>query len=494
MANSPLYGKAFDRQSQYRDRLAAQLLSQGADSSPVQHWTQGAARLAQALAGGLIGQKQDERYAEREKQSAEAMANLFAPSQQFTPSAAGAGPRPGAQMQTAQPTLAEMAQRAAAHPATAHLAPQFQMQDMQNQQALAQRGTWKAAEQNGLKGQVNSATGEFKPDPLPRNTTGPQGLVAEYEYAKGQGFKGSILDYQTAKGAAGRAPEAPAGQGGAFAGSGMPAQIANILLDQSIPPTDPRYHYAYSQATTPRREFDPASGQLVTITPQLPPTIRQPVYPNQGGAPQAQSPAAPNAGGLPVPAPSPAAAPAPQQTGEVPQQVAPGVAVQNVAPPRVSPADKKMLDQATTDAAVLTNALNDYVGAFQKAGPGENIKSVLGVNTPVNTAFSNAALMAKGESLFNLGVLNGPDLDIIRRTLPDPSTLKGQSAGPEAAKAAAQQISRLIQDRVTSYYRQRGQEPPNMNEYALSLRGQSSPPTPGGSATPELPPGFKVIE
>lgn len=200
--SNPLFGQRFDRQSQYRDRLASQLLAQGSDASPVQHWTQGAARLAQALAGGMIGMKQDQRYAEREKQSSEAMANLFAPSQQFVPSAAGAGPRPGAQMQTAQPTLAEMAQRAAAHPATQHLAPQFQMQDMAAQREAANRVTYKPGEQNGLKGQIGS-DGKFIPDPLPRNGGAPS-MVQEYEFAKTQGFPGSFMEYQQRRSEAGR--------------------------------------------------------------------------------------------------------------------------------------------------------------------------------------------------------------------------------------------------------------------------------------------------
>jgi hypothetical protein len=76
MAQSPLYGSQA-RRSEYRDRLAAQLIGQGSDSSPVQHWTQGAARLAQALAGGLIGQKQDQRADERQRAYTTTMQGAF---------------------------------------------------------------------------------------------------------------------------------------------------------------------------------------------------------------------------------------------------------------------------------------------------------------------------------------------------------------------------------------------------------------------------------
>src|SRR6187551_537375 len=41
----------------YRKLIALQLLKQGMDISPVQHWTQGAARMAQALTGTLLANR-----------------------------------------------------------------------------------------------------------------------------------------------------------------------------------------------------------------------------------------------------------------------------------------------------------------------------------------------------------------------------------------------------------------------------------------------------
>lgn len=349
-----------------RLRLAQQLQLQGADSSPVQHWTQGAARLAQALLGGHVQDKADAEYQKQADQYQSDQKMLFAPVQEMQPSAAGTGPRLGAQMTTRQPTLAEIMQRGAnvQSPFSQDTLRQLQMQSIQAQQAADARGTWKAGEQNGLKGQVNSATGEFKPDPLPRNPTGPQGLLAEYEYAKGQGFKGDLLAYQAAKGAAGRAPEAPAGPQPPFAGNGMPAQVANILLDPNIPPTDPRYHFAYSQATAPQERYDPASGQLVTIRPQLPPTIRQPVYPNQQApAPQGMTPDAgvgPNGQTMPnaqmQPAPGNPSTPTPS-----------GVSVQQVTPAK----PKELTEGQALSAGFadrMTSAAKILDGGLDKLG------------------------------------------------------------------------------------------------------------------------------
>ena len=70
----------------------------------------------------------------------------------------------------------------------------------------------------------------------------------------------------------------------------------------------------------------------------------------------------------------------------------------------------------------------------------------------LNTAYNNAALMAKSEALFNLGVLNGPDLDIIRRTLPDPSTLGGAfTVSKDAYGAAIDEVENLIKSRIAQY-------------------------------------------
>lgn len=89
MAQSPLFGQS--RRSEYRDRLASQLLAQGSDSSPVQHPLQGAARLAQALAGGMIGRAQDRRADERQRAYTEAMQGAFSASDPEAMAAALAG-------------------------------------------------------------------------------------------------------------------------------------------------------------------------------------------------------------------------------------------------------------------------------------------------------------------------------------------------------------------------------------------------------------------
>ena len=94
-----------------RLRLAQQLQLQGSDASPVQHWTQGAARLAQALAGNLVQDRTDAQYKQQSEDYQNDMRSLYAPISEFQPGASGAGPRPDAQSVTRAPTVQEILQR-----------------------------------------------------------------------------------------------------------------------------------------------------------------------------------------------------------------------------------------------------------------------------------------------------------------------------------------------------------------------------------------------
>jgi hypothetical protein len=107
----------------------------------------------------------------------------------------------------------------------------------------------------------------------------------------------------------------------------------------------------------------------------------------------------------------------------------------------------------------------------------------MGFNTPLNTSWNSAALLAKGESLFNLGVLNGPDLEILRRALPDPSTFKGATTSAEGMKASVDKIIDLVQTRIAAKERQVGLPPTDMRketETTQQTQPGAPPPTGGG--------------
>lgn len=129
---------------------------------------------------------------------------------------------------------------------------------------------------------------------------------------------------------------------------------------------------------------------------------------------------------------------------------------------RASAAEMAKLRDAKAEAETLFVALDGYgekikgadtmtrVGAATIPGP---------QGAALNTAYNNAALLAKGESLYNLGVLNGPDLDIIRRTLTDPSQLSSLGRGPEAVQGQIDEIKKIIATRIAAKERALGVAP-----------------------------------
>lgn len=136
------------------------------------------------------------------------------------------------------------------------------------------------------------------------------------------------------------------------------------------------------------------------------------------------------------------------------------------------------LHTARSEAATIVSALEDFRREFENTGTWGAIKSVAGATTPVNTAYNTAALLAKGEQLFNLGVLNGPDLDIIRRTLPDPSTPKGAMTSTQDMGAAVGKVIDLLQTRLASREKQLGLPVTDIRGTANELRATQ----PGGPA------------
>lgn len=142
------------------------------------------------------------------------------------------------------------------------------------------------------------------------------------------------------------------------------------------------------------------------------------------------------------------------------------------------------LHTARTEAATIVSALADFQREFQNTSTFGAVKSVLGATTPVNTAYNTAALLAKGEQLFNLGVLNGPDLDIIRRTLPDPSTIRGATATTADMSTAVGKIIDLLQTRLTAREKQLGLPATDVrgaaNEIRSTMPGGPAPAPAGG--------------
>lgn len=211
-------------------------------------------------------------------------------------------------------------------------------------------------------------------------------------------------------------------------------------------------------------------GPSSLVTMNLPPSGYTPVDPNKPAAGMTHIP-----GGPADPATIAARAAAEQSAK-------PDAALQKA---------KTDYQTARDEAVVIVNALQDFKDTANNAGLGERVASVANQNTGLNTAYNKAALMAKGEQLFALGVLNGPDLDIIRRTLPDPSTLGGAMAQRDTVNKSVRQVIDLIQDRVNAKAGTAKETPTNLIEYGRSLRSQGAQEYDYDPATKTLKPRAK---
>lgn len=245
------------------------------------------------------------------------------------------------------------------------------------------------------------------------------------------------------------APET--GNGGPFSGTAMDAQFLNILLKGD--PASPEFAAAYSQMAQPKVSVDPATQQVRVVAPDM----------SAFRNPQGQTPSTTQ-----TPTPAPDAQTTPLPSGG-------NVTVLGDSTTREA---KKTRDATIVEAAGIVNAMKDFAKSAESAGAGEKAASFAGVNTPLNTAYNKAAMLSKAEALFNLGVLNGQDLAVLQKIIPDPSTWRGAVGGAGSAKAATNAVIQLLQDKINARAMQMGEEPINIVEYGQKVRGQDAPTAP----------------
>jgi hypothetical protein len=220
---------------------------------------------------------------------------------------------------------------------------------------------------------------------------------------------------------------------GPFQGTGLDAQSFNIVLTGD--PASPEFAAAYMQLAQPKTQLMP-DGTVQTVAPDMS-WARKP-----GGAAGAATPTA-------VPG---------QQTTQLP-----GATITTVPGSGVTPQDRNKLRGVKAEATAIKQALTDFKTAIKGAPIGQDFSAVTGGFTEggrkLNSAWTNAAIMTKAEALFNLGVLNGPDLGIIQGTLPNPSTASGFFTSEAAYEAAVDTVIKLIDQKVASFETQYGGTP-----------------------------------
>lgn len=221
---------------------------------------------------------------------------------------------------------------------------------------------------------------------------------------------------------------------GPFQGTGLDQQSYNIVLTgtKTGQVDTPEYAAAYMQLAQPRTTLMP-DGTVQTVSPDMS---------------WATKPS-----GMQTAKPSPS-----QQITQMP-----GATVTTVPGSGITPQDRLKLRGVKAEATAIKQALNDFKSAVKSASYTDRASAVTGGLTEggrkLNSAWTNAAIMTKAEALFNLGVLNGPDLSVIQGTLPNPSTLTGAFTEDAAYEAAIDTVIKLIDDKVAAFEAQFGGTP-----------------------------------
>lgn len=186
-----------------------------------------------------------------------------------------------------------------------------------------------------------------------------------------------------------------------FAGNSMDAQTYNILLKGD--PASPEYAAAYSYVSRPKTEFDPQSGKLISVQPDMS-AFRRPASMGQGGPMVA--------GGAPGPMgqPMPTGQPGQMPIAPTSQPGGSQVSVTQAAPPqntKVTGENAGRIGLAVDATAQLTDDVIDFVRQGGLTGPYDYTVGVLGGRGKAGEVYRE--IMAASEAMTRL--LTGAGID-----------------------------------------------------------------------------------
>lgn len=309
MANlfgAPMQNPVLAQQAQDpRQLLAQSLIAGGANARPVNSPVEGIARLASALGGALIARNVGKEYKQRSEGYNQTLAQALQASQPWrapddiTNEAGTEVVVPRGQNAPGTGGMDAMVAALRGNPDTAPMAFQMQFDQFGRQQKMDDEksliGYRLGEEAKNRPGVVlgegsmlvNPATGAQIAQGAPKTREAKTIETAEGVFILNpDGSKGARL------GASPRTIE-KGNQSGPFQGNAMDAQVANILLTGN--PASPEYMAAFNIAAAPRVNFDAASGQMVTVRPDM--SAYRP--PARGGVPTAEATPVPGAAAPP---------------------------------------------------------------------------------------------------------------------------------------------------------------------------------------------------
>ena len=114
----------------------------------------------------------------------------------------------------------------------------------------------------------------------------------------------------------------------------------------------------------------------------------------------------------------------------------------------IAPGDLGKLRAFETSSTTLKSALDDFLETTRKASVFDRAQAAAGFSNDLTSAWANVALQAKGPALYELGVLSGPDMSVLRSVLADPATFKGYMTSPETLAKQTSRIAKLLDTRL----------------------------------------------
>jgi hypothetical protein len=201
---------------------------------------------------------------------------------------------------------------------------------------------------------------------------------------------------------------------------------------------------------------DPETKQIIFMTPSgifggRPGQPPQPIAGPSPGMAAPQNTAPMPSAGAPAGVPAPAA---PAVTVPVNPGALPLTGTQSKGQP--SATEMANIRAARVAFDQINLAAEDFKTEWGKASPAERARTLAGQPTPLASSYYNFALLAKGDVLYKLGVLNGPDLQIIQKTLADPSTMRSAFATDNDVIAGVDKAMNIVKTGITSTERQLG--------------------------------------
>lgn len=329
--------------------------------------------------------------------------------------AAGSVPQPEAAngQGGVDPRLYEILSNDFATPEMKAVARTMLQQQLGEQEAAREEETWRRRQEYEQQAAQN--------DPLYRIKL--QQAQNELEGGKKQPLinagNGNVYDPNTKEWIT---PPGASGAGGEFrfSGNSVEAQALNGLLDsKQLTPVQAQQLAAGKTISGPNGELIFLTPQGVFGTPSQGGGAVQPIMPNGGQqAPQGGNQATPQATPEAVPQPVPQAQPD-QRSQNDPSALPPGQAVRNgniqLTEPKVPEAQKNRAASVDQAYKALNTELDRYSELVEKTGieamPGKSKDQLNSVRQGV---------MLQLKELFNLGVLNGPDLSLMERMIYDP--------------------------------------------------------------------------